>query len=576
MSAHPALSAVARRAAQRAAVRPPLPASPLLHLSAAPAAHESAAHAGPSRVSQQAARRQLHSSAFAASPLATPLRAVQLRHAVLSCEASSSASRAMHTSAACAFQSSSSRSRDSRSQRGGSSDRGARGGARGGGRGGRGGRAPGAYFARPSAAPAFGPTSKITPEKAAQEALDQITDMRKDTALRHMFVALGLRGEGPRALVADEAVTEDGDAEIVGLLIDRWAEEVQPLIRKALALHLEGDLEAQEGWSIAELQAAHTAEAEQGIARIANASLVQHLIAQLNALATSGQAEIAASARAVAQQLAEVTRLMDLRNPALDYPTARSLTRHIHLHVGPTNSGKTYGALVALCKARNGIYAGPLRLLAHEVWERINAGAVSADIAPRACSLLTGEERQLQLACGLTACTVEMLATNISYDIAVVDEIQMIADKDRGYAWTQAVLGLAAKELHLCGEASVVPLIRRMAEACGDVVHVHEYKRLTPLVVEEKTLGGIRNVRPGDCVVSFSRSGIFKLKEKIEEATGLKCALAYGALPPETKSEQAKMFNDPQSGVDVMVASDAIGMGLNLCVCRPSRPSLQS
>ncbi|PWN53247.1 P-loop containing nucleoside triphosphate hydrolase protein [Violaceomyces palustris] len=258
----------------------------------------------------------------------------------------------------------------------------------------------------------------------------------------------------------------------------------------------------------------------------------------------------------------------DLRAPANKYPLARTLTRQIHLHIGPTNSGKTHRALVALSKAKTGLFAGPLRLLAHEVWERMNEGTISPEVAPRACNLLTGEEQKVvDPLAGLVSCTVEMANLSRPWDVAVIDEIQMIGDPQRGFAWTEAVLGLPAKELYLCGEASTVPLIKRMAEACGDVVHVHEYKRLTPLTVASESLkGDLSSVRRGDCVVAFSRNSIFALKKEIEQKTGLRCAVAYGALPPETKSEQAKMFNEGK--LDVMVASDAIGMGLNLKIKR--------
>jgi hypothetical protein len=263
-----------------------------------------------------------------------------------------------------------------------------------------------------------------------------------------------------------------------------------------------------------------------------------------------------------------IRSITDLRVPALAFANARSLTRQIHLHVGPTNSGKTHGALVTLSRARTGMYAGPLRLLAHEVWERMNQGTISPGIPPRACNLRTGEEvRTVDEYAGLVSCTVEMADVTRPYDVAVIDEIQMIADPQRGFAWTHAVLGLPAKELHLCGEASTVPLIQHLAKLCGDDLHVHNYERLTPLHVAPHSLyGDLGKVQRGDCIVAFKRSTIFRLKEQIEARTGLQCALAYGALPPETKSEQAKLFNAGK--LDVMVASDAIGMGLNLRIKR--------
>ncbi|KAK0523475.1 RNA helicase [Tilletia horrida] len=271
--------------------------------------------------------------------------------------------------------------------------------------------------------------------------------------------------------------------------------------------------------------------------------------------------------------LSHLTHLLNLTDyslPANRYPIARTMNRQIHLHIGPTNSGKTYGALLALTKAEKGMYAGPLRLLAHEVFERINEGTIG-NVPPRPCNLVTGEEmRIVDQTAGLISCTVEMTNFERVVDVAVVDEIQMIGEPSRGSAWTSAVLGLPAKELHLCGEASVLPLIRRLVALCNDELHVHTYQRLTPLRVADRSLGGdLSKIEKGDCIVTFARSNIFFLKRMIEQKTGLRCAVAYGALPPETRSEQAKLFNDTsENGLDVMVASDAIGMGLNLKIKR--------
>jgi ATP-dependent RNA helicase SUPV3L1/SUV3 len=104
------------------------------------------------------------------------------------------------------------------------------------------------------------------------------------------------------------------------------------------------------------------------------------------------------------------------------------------MHVGPTNSGKTYAALKRLEEAETGIYAGPLRLLAHEVYERMNDQGVPFN-------LLTGEERRESDGVEKWAATVEMTPLNKRLDVAVIDEIQMINDEQRGWAWTQALLG---------------------------------------------------------------------------------------------------------------------------------------
>jgi ATP-dependent RNA helicase SUPV3L1/SUV3 len=269
-----------------------------------------------------------------------------------------------------------------------------------------------------------------------------------------------------------------------------------------------------------------------------------------------------------ASRIQEILQVTDVTSAASGYTSAREMRRHFHLHIGPTNSGKTYSALKALAVAKTGTYAGPLRLLAHEVWDRMNRGTVGGmkEGEGRACNLITGEERRIvDPIAGLTSCTVEMISLTEVMDVAVIDEIQMIGDLQRGGAWTTAVMGLLAKEIHLCGEETVVDVIQRMVTAMGDRLTIHRYERLTPLQVADESLHGhLKKIQDGDCIVSFSRSGIFNLKKNIEATVGKRCAVVYGALPPETRSEQARLFNEVGNGVNVMVASDAVGMGLNL------------
>lgn len=236
------------------------------------------------------------------------------------------------------------------------------------------------------------------------------------------------------------------------------------------------------------------------------------------------------------------------------------MQRTIHLHVGPTNSGKTYHALKRLEQAESGVYAGPLRLLAHEVYTRLNAKGIP-------CDLVTGDERQLAEAenTRMSSCTVEMVPVNRPVDVAVIDEIQMIGNEERGWAWSQAVMGLQAKELHLCGEERTVPLIRELAAAMGDTLQVHHYQRLGPLKTMSSSLrGDLSNLKKGDCVVAFSKLQIHRLKKQIESQRRKPVAVVYGSLPPEVRAQQAALFNDPDSDYDILVASDAIGMGLNL------------
>ncbi|KAG1143552.1 hypothetical protein G6F37_003418 [Rhizopus arrhizus] len=265
----------------------------------------------------------------------------------------------------------------------------------------------------------------------------------------------------------------------------------------------------------------------------------------------------------VVHKVNSLKKLSDLRFPSEWFPEARQMKRKIILHVGPTNSGKTYRALQRLESAESGIYCGPLRLLAHEIYEKMNNKGIP-------CNLLTGEEkREVSPHATLTSSTVEMASIGRPLDVAVIDEIQLIADPNRGWAWTQALLGLKAKEIHLCGEEAAVPLIRKICEDLDEEVVVNKYERLTPYTVSDMPLkSDLSQIEKGDCVVAFSRMNIFDLKKRIEAQTGLKCAVAYGSLPPETRALQAKSFNDPDSGIDVLVASDAVGMGLNLNIKR--------
>jgi ATP-dependent RNA helicase SUPV3L1/SUV3 len=261
--------------------------------------------------------------------------------------------------------------------------------------------------------------------------------------------------------------------------------------------------------------------------------------------------------------------LSDLRSPAEWYPEARKMKRKIIMHVGPTNSGKTYQALQRFKSAESAIYCGPLRLLAHEIYEKCNQDGIE-------CNLLTGEEKRESDGVHKWSCTVEMAPTSREFDVAVIDEIQMIGDPFRGSSWTRAFLGLRAKEIHLCGEETAVNLIKRLCEETEDEVEVNHYKRLCPLQIDGQSLmGNFSNIQPGDCIVTFSRKAIYAIKHAIEKKHKFRVAIVYGSLPPEARAEQARVFNDPTSPFKVLVASDAIGMGLNLNIRRVVFESLE-
>ncbi|CAB4261558.1 unnamed protein product [Prunus armeniaca] len=251
----------------------------------------------------------------------------------------------------------------------------------------------------------------------------------------------------------------------------------------------------------------------------------------------------------------------DLTSPHTWYPKARSKQRKVILHMGPTNSGKTHNALKRLESSPSGIYCGPLRLLAWEVAKRLNKANVP-------CDLITGQEREEIDGAKHTAVTVEMADVTSHYHCAIIDEIQMLGCKTRGFSFTRALLGISADELHLCGDPAAVPLIQEILKVTGDHIEVNFYERLSPLVPMKVPLGSFSNIRTGDCIVTFSRHKIYKLKKEIENGGKHLCSVVYGSLPPETRTRQATKFNDASSEFDVLVASDAIGMGLNLNISR--------
>ncbi|KAK9146618.1 hypothetical protein Sjap_006521 [Stephania japonica] len=251
----------------------------------------------------------------------------------------------------------------------------------------------------------------------------------------------------------------------------------------------------------------------------------------------------------------------DLTCPHTWYPIARRKKRNVILHVGSTNSGKTYHALKQLESSSLGVYCGPLRLLAWEVAKRLNKANVP-------CDLITGQEREEIEGAKHKSVTVEMADVTSDYKCAIIDEIQMVGCNTRGSSFTRALLGLPADELHLCGDAAVVPLVQKMLAATGDSVKVQYYERLSPLVTSKVPLGAFSNIKTGDCVVTFSRREIYKLKKEIEGGGKHLCSVVYGSLPSGTRTRQATMFNDEHNFFDILVASDAIGMGLNLNISR--------
>ena len=254
---------------------------------------------------------------------------------------------------------------------------------------------------------------------------------------------------------------------------------------------------------------------------------------------------------------AVIARVAALDRYAAHFRTARSLQRRITLVTGPTNSGKSYAALNALAGAKSGLALVPLRLLAHEFREALIERGVEA-------SLLTGEERITVPMSRHLVATVEMCPYCTPVDVAIIDEAQMLFDPDRGAAWTAALMGVPARHLYVLGAAECIPMVRRIAELCDDPLDEISLERKTPLRAAPHNIS-LKNLREGDALVAFSRREVLDLRADLVRQ-GRRVAVVYGALSPEVRRAEAQRFNSGQA--EILVATDAIGMGLNLSIKR--------
>ncbi|WP_087865755.1 helicase-related protein [Comamonas thiooxydans] len=264
--------------------------------------------------------------------------------------------------------------------------------------------------------------------------------------------------------------------------------------------------------------------------------------------------------RAMADQISSEVSLAD-------YPEtfpAINRKRKLIAVLGPTNSGKTFDAFNRLAGSSSGVYLGPLRLLALEAYNRLN------DEFGIKTTLITGEERRVVADSLITASTIEMLNTAAELDVAVVDEIQMLVDAERGWAWTQAVVGANAREIWLLGALSAEPAIRALASRLGLELEIRKKERKNALKVAKQPLGAnpcaaLKNAQEGDAFIVFSRRDALNLRDDLLQQ-GRSVACIYGALSPEVREREAHRFSSGDAAV--LVATDAVGLGLNLPIRR--------
>ena len=244
-------------------------------------------------------------------------------------------------------------------------------------------------------------------------------------------------------------------------------------------------------------------------------------------------------------------------DPKDEYMATRRMKRKIYIHLGDTNTGKTYNEVERLKTAKKGVYLSPLRILALENYDKLNNEGI-------VCDLMTGEEEIIKENSTHVSCTIEKVNLKQSYDIAVIDEIQMISDTQRGIAWSRAVLGLRCNEIHICGAMNAKELLIKILDDCEDEYEIKEYYRNIPLIVESKNFS-YNDVQEGDAIVVFSKKRVLEIAQDYSNKN-IKTSIIYGDLPPEVRKMQYEQFINKEN--KVLVTTDAIGMGVNLPIRR--------
>ena len=219
--------------------------------------------------------------------------------------------------------------------------------------------------------------------------------------------------------------------------------------------------------------------------------------------------------------------------------------------LGPTNTGKTHHAIERMLTHRTGVMGLPLRLLAREVYDR-----VVAKIGPSTVALVTGEERIVPDRTQYWICTTEAMPQEIGADFVCIDEIQLCADPERGHVFTDRLL-------HARGLLETLFLgADTMRGAISGLVHQHSYVRRERFsTLSYAGSKKISRMPPRSAIVGFSVENVYAIAELIRRQKG-GCAVVMGALSPRTRNAQVAMYQEGE--VDYLVATDAIGMGLNL------------
>ena len=242
-----------------------------------------------------------------------------------------------------------------------------------------------------------------------------------------------------------------------------------------------------------------------------------------------------------------------MSGPFLDGSESPSLNYRVRAVLGPTNTGKTHLAIERILAHASGIIGFPLRLLARENYDRMVARKGERNVA-----LITGEEKIVPPEARWFSCTVEAMPLDRDVSCVAVDEIQLCADPDRGHVFTDRLLHARGYEETLfLGAETIRPLLSRLVP----YANVETRPRMSQL-----TYAGpikLTKLPPRSAVVAFSAAEVYAIAELIRRRRG-GCAVVMGRLSPRTRNAQVALYQDKE--VDFLVATDAIGMGLNMDV----------
>ena len=233
--------------------------------------------------------------------------------------------------------------------------------------------------------------------------------------------------------------------------------------------------------------------------------------------------------------------------------SSNSADSRVKAVLGPTNTGKTHLAIERLCAHSSGAIGFPLRLLAREVYDRVCAIKGENRVA-----LITGEERIEPRDARWLLCTVEAMPIDRDLAFVAIDEAQLAADRERGHVFTDRLLHARGREeTMILGSATLQPMIKALVPE-AEIVTRPRFSTLSHVGAKK-----LSRIPPRSAIVAFSAEQVYAVAEMLRRFRG-GAAVVMGALSPQTRNAQVAMY---QSGeVDYLVATDAIGMGLNLDV----------